>query len=366
MLDNILAIPALAVGAFFAVSYFISPDTIVIQQISVPPALEDRGYTAEVATVLLSDKIAQVTDEAGTNRGAFIAEGTAQAKSVEALSDWFGLAQPIRATQVALGFLPYSFSGEVVEEGDDLVLHIRGQSPAYWNYRMTKRVGDGDVHALMQSAAVELMRELDPYLVAVRAFRADIRKGEYTETKRSIDHALVYAPRSNLPWVYALWAHVLHLEGDDAGAIMKNRQALALDPTFPRPMMRWGEILASMGRHDEAIGRFKKTLEIDPHYPEAIVFWARSLIAQGKMDEARRKYEQAYAMAPNFPRIVRSYAQYLAEYGNKVKAADIMRRAVELTGGQQTRYVRELREIQREIEPSLREFPQAAEPSRHQ
>lgn len=361
MLDNLLSIPVLAVGAFFAVSYFISPDTIVIQNISVPPSMEDQGYTGDVATTMLSDSIARVSDAAGTNRGAFVAEETAQAKSVEALSDWFGLAQPIRATQVALGFLPYSFSGEFVEDGDELVLRIRGQSSEYWHFNMVKRGPKDDVDALLEEAAIGLLKELDPYLIAVYHFRHEIPSREFPKTKDAIDHALVHAPRANLPWVYALWAHVLFFEGDLEGSIMKNRQAMALDPTFPRPMMRWGEALATMGLHDEAIGRFKKTLEIDPHYPEAIVYWAKSLIAQGKIKEATRKYEEAYNMSPDFPRIVHAYGMHLAEYGNKVKAAEILRRAVELDDGHNARYVRDLRKVQLMVEPKLKAIQEEAD-----
>lgn len=356
MLDNILTIPALAVGAFFAVSYFISPDTIVIQNISVPPALEDQGYSEAVATTMVSDSVARISDEAGTNRGAYVAEETAQAKSVEALSDWFGLAQPIRATQVALGFLPYSFSGEFVEDGEDLVLRIRGQSSEYWHFIVEQRGSKDDIDTLISNAAIELLKELDPYLIAVYHFRHEIPSGEFTNTKDAIDHALIHAPRKNLPWVYALWAHVLFFEGDLEGSIMKNRQALALDPTFPRPMMRWGESLQKMGLHEEAIGRFKKTLEIDPHYPEAVVYWANSLLAQGKIKEAGLKFREAYDMSPDFPRIVHAYGMYQAEYGNKVKAADILRRAVELDDGHNTKFVRDLRRVQRMVEPGLNDI----------
>ncbi|WP_420562338.1 tetratricopeptide repeat protein [Thalassobaculum sp.] len=356
MLDNILTIPALAVGAFFAVSYFISPDTIVIQNISVPPSLEDQGYSEAVATTMLSDSVARISDEAGTNRGAYVAEETAQAKSVEALSDWFGLAQPIRATQVALGFLPYSFSGEFVEDGEELVLRIRGQSSEYWHFLLEKRGTKDDIPGLMNDAAIDLLKELDPYLIAVYHFRREIPSKDFTKTKEAVTHALVHAPRKNLPWVYALWAHILFFEGDLEGSIMKNRQALALDPTFPRPMMRWGEALQTMGLHDEAIGRFKKTLEIDPYYPEALVYWADSLIAQGQIKEAGLKLREAYDMAPDFPRIVHAYGMYHAEHGNKVRAADILRRAVELDDGHNEKFVRDLRKVQLMIEPRLKDI----------
>src|SRR3546814_17591511 len=86
-------------------------------------------------------------------------------------------------------------------------------------------------------------------------------------------------------------------------AIVKFRQALTLDPTFARPMMRWGDALANQGRYEDAIGRYQKTLEIDSRYPAALVGWADSLIALGRDDEPRLQYAAAVATDPTFPRI---------------------------------------------------------------
>jgi tetratricopeptide (TPR) repeat protein len=353
-LDSIITIPLLAVGAFFGVSYFVSPSTIVIQGLSVPKQIEEeQGYNSDVVSGLLSNALARIADTAGTNRGNYVSEGSAQAQSVEALSDWFGLAQPIRATQVALGFLPYAFSGEFIQEGDDLILRINGESSKYWHFEMERRRSDGNVQALIHETALGLLQEIDPYVVAVYHFRREIPTKDFTLTKHAIDHALVHSPRKNLPWVYALLAHVLSLEGDYEGSILKNRQALALDPAFPRPMMRWGENLAIMGRHDEAIGRFKKVLEIEPKYPEALVFWAKSLIAKGDLKGAHAKYREAYEMDPNFDRTVHAYGIFLSEHGDKVLAADLLRRAVTLGNGHNEKYIADLRRVQREVDPVI-------------
>jgi len=363
MLDSVFTIPLLAVGAFFGVSYFVSPDTIAIQEFSVPTQIEEeQGFSSKVVSSLLSDALARISETAGTNRGNYVSEGSAQAKSVEALSDWFGLAQPIRATQVALGFLPYAFAGEFIKEEDELILRLTGVSPRYWHFELEVRRSDGDVRALIQEAAIGLLKEIDPYVVAVYHFRNEIPTRDFTKTKDSIDHALVHSPRQNLPWVYALLAHVMFFEGDYEGSILKNRQALALDPNFPRPMMRWGENLAVLGRHEEAIGRYKKVLEIEPIYPEALIYWGKSLIAMGDIKAAAAKFEEAYKMDPNFPRIANAYGLFLAEYGDKAKAADILRRAVTLGEGHNKRYIADLRRVQREVDPALeKSLPLAAQ-----
>ncbi|MCR9178246.1 MAG: tetratricopeptide repeat protein, partial [Alphaproteobacteria bacterium] len=114
-----------------------------------------------------------------------------------------------------------------------------------------------------------------------------------------------------------------------------------------------GENLAVLGRHDEAIGRFKRVLEIDPNYPEAVVYWANSLMAKNDMAGARAKFREAYEMDPNFDRIVHAYGMFLAENGDKVQAADLLRRAVTLGDGHNAKYVADLRRVQREVDPVL-------------
>src|SRR3546814_17945295 len=83
MFDGFLTLPVLAVGAFFAVSYFVNPETIIIEEISVPLYLEYRGFNNEVATGLLTEEVAKIAHAATTNRGTMPAELTAQGRSVE-------------------------------------------------------------------------------------------------------------------------------------------------------------------------------------------------------------------------------------------------------------------------------------------
>lgn len=355
MFDGFLSLPVLAVGAFFAVSYFVNPATIIIEDISVPHHLSDLGVTHEVAAGMLTEKMAKIADAAGSSRGTLTTELTAQGRSVEALSDWFGLASPIRSTQVALGFLPYTFEGEIIEKGDDLVLAIKGKSPKYWHFSIEEHGPADDVEGLIQKVALRLMQEIDPYLVAVYHFREESAKREFPLTKEAIDFALVHADRRQLPWTYALLGDALRREGNYEQAIVKFRQAMILDPSFPRPMMRWGNALADQGRYDEAIGRYKKTLEIAPQYPEALIAWGEALTALGQHDEARRKYEEAVAMDPHFPRILFAYGKYLAANGDKAGGAEYLRQALHLEGGHNQTYVAALRKVQREVDPVLEE-----------
>ncbi|MBT5267574.1 MAG: tetratricopeptide repeat protein [Rhodospirillaceae bacterium] len=355
MIDGFVTLPALAIGAFFTVSFFIDPSTIVVDKIDVPGAMEDKGYNGEVTAERFSDALAHIAESAGTNRGNLVSEERARAKSVEALTDWFGFARPIRAAQVALGFLPYTFAGEVVEDKDKLFLHVRGQSPSFYHFEIVSEGTIADPDGMIEDAAFKLMRHIDPYMLAVYHFRRDFRTKDFTQTFKELDHCLVAAPKEQIPWVYALWGHALFRLGKNEQAIIKYRQAMLLDPTFPRPMMRWGEVLASEGKHDEAINRFKKTLEIEPRYPEALVFWAKSLEAKGDLATARSKYEDAAHMAPDFARVRHSYGKFLESQGENLSAQIEFRKAYDLDRGKKS-YTQSLRRIQRKIDPALSEI----------
>jgi len=367
VIDNLIVVPLLAAVAFLTVSYFANSSTIIIQEISVTEEMQGHGLTGEVVTEMLSSSIDKVSTAAGTNRGTLVSLESARSKSVEALSDSFGLRKPIRAAQIALGWLPYTFDGVFLKKDDGLRFRLHGVSPSYSEYKDEFVSETGDVEMLVREAAISILQSIDPYLIAVYTFRQESEQSkargtpDYTETKEAIAHALIHEDRDHLPWVYALWGAVYYAEGDYEAAIIRYRQALKLDPTFPRPMMRWGQALAALGRHDEAIGRYKATLAIDPLYPEALVLWGQSLIAKGEIEQARVMYQRAAAMAPDFPRIVHAYGMFESQYGNKLVAADYLRRAVELEGiqgrhnelGSSARYRSTLHEIQREIDPAI-------------
>lgn len=354
MLDGFLSLPVMAVAAFFTVSYFVNPGTIIIEKMSVPQNFDwDTGYTGYAAAGEFTRYVSDIAEAAGTNRGTRTNELTAQGRSVEALSDWFGLGEPIRSTQVALGFLPYTFSGKLIKKGDDLTLKVFGESPAYWDFALSEKGSVDDVSGLLKRGAIRLMQKIDPYLVAVYHFREETAASGYPETKAAIDYCFVHAPRNELPWVYALLGDVFRREGKYEEAIIKFRQALTLDPSFPRPMMRWGNALANQGRHEEAIGRYQKTLEIDPIYPEALVAWAESLDAMGQHEQAHLKYVEAVSMDPEFPRILFAYGKHLEQYGDKAGATEYLRRAVHYDGGHNQAYVQELRRAQRNLDPAL-------------
>src|SRR3546814_5685020 len=85
-----------------------------------------------------------------------------------------------------------------------------------------------ELDSMIHTASLQLMQEIDPYLVAVYHFRNETAESGYPLTKKAIDFCLVHADRRQLPWTYALWGDMLRREGKYEDAIVKFRQALTL------------------------------------------------------------------------------------------------------------------------------------------
>ncbi len=350
-----LLVPAMMVGAFGLFSMFVDPSSIVVTELTVPPSIEDRGYTGTVPALRFTNEIETITRQAGTNRGNLITSEDARARSVEALTDWFGLAQPFRATQVAVGLLPFTFRGGIFELGDGkLEFQLHGQSPEYADFELVVEGTDDDLNGLFNKAALGLLSEIDPYMVAVYHFRREIPTKDFTQTLAAIDNCLVRVPEEQMPWVYALWGHSFHFRGEYEKAIDKYQHALELNPDFVRPMMRWGETLAAMGDHDAAIAKYQELLAKEPVYPEALVMWAKSLLAQGDKAGGFAKYQEAVEMTPRFARIRRDYGRFLMSEGLYAEAAEEFRTAVTLAPHRESLKTW-LRKAQRALDPDLAE-----------
>src|SRR3546814_13982494 len=115
-------------------------------------------------------------------------------------------------------------------------LSIRGRSPAYRKLSIDEHGRIDDVEGLFHSAALRLMQEIDPYLVAVYHFRKEGAASDYPLTTTAIDFFIVHAYRTQLPWVYALSRHVLHNDSRYEQATGKFRPAPPTHPHAPRPL----------------------------------------------------------------------------------------------------------------------------------
>jgi len=119
--------------------------------------------------------------------------------------------------------------------------------------------------------------------------------------------------------------------GDDATAIQKYREALALRGKEEVVGIHYalGSLYAKMGKDVEAAEEFKKELKINPN--DALALWKLGELGlHTDPQEARGYLERAVILNPDLPQAALAYGRVLARGGETEKAVEQFQRVVRL------------------------------------
>lgn len=349
-MDLTIPLGILAVAFGFAIATDIN--TIQFEPIHTPDTLMWNGYTPAVVTSIFADDLRDIDKKASTARGSVYSEPGTDEKAIESLTDYFELRKPIKIIQYALGLVPYTMSGEITHEDEGYRLTVRIITSDKRILIVSRTDTNSDPRNLIRATAVDAMRAIDPYLIAVYYFRQEAAGGKYTKTREEIQHCLTVVPRERLHWPYALWGSLHHNLGEYDKAVEKFAMSHQINPAFPRALLRWGETYAIQGRHDLAIEKYKQTLERDAYYVEAYNSWAASLVALGRTEEAIATLETSLRLNPKFAKTYVQYAELLDGLGKKEEALAMLRRGQEKDPKTDS-YVRPLRRLLDRLDPGF-------------
>lgn len=127
-------------------------------------------------------------------------------------------------------------------------------------------------------------------------------------------------------------AHLLALR-DDAGAIVKLKEAIQQHPTDPRPLDHLAGCLMSMGRLREARDAAKLAVRLDPDHPVYQSRLAEILLELGELSEGQKLARSITAKFPNFASAWGDLEKVHMAAGQSVEAEACARRASELQPG---------------------------------
>ena len=119
--------------------------------------------------------------------------------------------------------------------------------------------------------------------------------------------------------------------GDDATAIQKYREALALRGKEEVVGIHYalGSLYAKMGKDVQAAEEFKKELKINPN--DALALWKLGELGlHTDPQEARGYLERAVILNPDLPQAALAYGRVLARGGETEKAVEQFQRVVRL------------------------------------
>jgi tetratricopeptide (TPR) repeat protein len=217
-------------------------DSVVIDAFRVPADIAQRGMSGDVVANQFLDRLAQLQAQTDSSRapGTYASDWGNQIK-VEIPNTGVSIGEAYRYLAGWLGHQTH-ISGEVWHAENGIALTIRTNSNSSLAFEGRER----DLGALLMRAAESVYGQTQPYRYAVYL----TTHGRGAEEEKILRNLTVDGPESEKPWAYTLWAFSATGAGDDAEALRRSRQAVALAPDLPLALNDLADMEAWAG-HDE-------------------------------------------------------------------------------------------------------------------
>jgi tetratricopeptide (TPR) repeat protein len=312
-------------------------NVVVIDPIRLPEPLRQMGYSEDVAAHRLWDEVVQINESTPTAKDRVALLPASQQMDFEAPGAGVSLQAVVHMLRTFFDLDETRIAGEFIcstrdckTEGLALRLRVfRGDGMKIISLSpIGERTGGAEINGYFHTAALELLRELDPYVVAFFLYRTDKEAARRealqliapTHPQRkwalnllgfiaadSGDHdgaigwyrrAIAADEEDEFAIAYNNWGVALRAKGDPDGAIAKYQRAIDLDPENAFAYSNWGDALSDKGDLDGAIAKHARAAEIDPQSGFAYNSWGNALYIKGDLDGAIAKYMRATELDP--------------------------------------------------------------------
>ena len=244
MFEVTAALIALAVIVMIAAAVWSAAhdDSVVIDAFRMPADIAQRGLSGDVIANQFLDRLAQLQAQTDSSRapGTYASDWGSQIK-VEIPDTGVSIGEAYRYLAGWLGHQTH-ISGEVWRTENGIALTIRTSG----NSSMAFEGRERDLGALLMRAAESVYGQTQPYRYAVYL----TTHGRGVEEERILRNLALDGPESEKPWAYTLWAFSATNAGDNAEALRRAREAVALAPDLPLALNDLADMEAWAG-HDE-------------------------------------------------------------------------------------------------------------------
>jgi tetratricopeptide (TPR) repeat protein len=330
---------ALLLGSLLAVIAFTAAelrrDVVVIDPIRLPESLKKMGYSEEVAALRLWDAVAKINAATPTVKDRVALLPATQRVDFEAPGAGMSMQTIVRMMRRFLDVGETRIAGEFICESEacepqSLALRLRVFRNEGMEIIYLPPVGElsenKEIDRYFENAALELLRQLDPYVVAFYLYQTDKAAAEREAVQ------LIGPTDPQLKWALNLLGLIANSKGDYAAAQEWYRRAAIADPgsEFSLAYINWGDTLLQTGDHKGAIAKYKRAAELDPESTLAVTSWGVALMNAGDFGGAISKFARAAEISPLEASIYNSWGAVLARTNDQDGAIEKFRLASEL------------------------------------
>jgi tetratricopeptide (TPR) repeat protein len=297
-----LALSLVLLGALAALLYAIVRElrrnTLFLDPIEVPRALDARGYSPRVVAERLLDALSAMRRKA---------PALSELRGVERDATLVDLHQPGRLSLQGIARHVHRLlrvpeihvGGEITREGGGYELTLRRRERA--NASIVGIRSSADIGSLLAMGAEDVLRMIDPWVLAHHYFARESREEgtEFARTLATLDHMLTHAGAAERPWVLNMQGVCLMQQKRLEEAIDRFAKGAVAAPQLPFIHQNWANALDLMGRFDEARAHRLRALEIPGRTAALIAGNAINASLLHRHDQALALARRALALAPD-------------------------------------------------------------------
>jgi tetratricopeptide (TPR) repeat protein len=240
---------ALLVALVYALWRELRRNAIVLDEITVPREMAERGYTPAVVTERLLFEIGTIQACASTQKPRRHLAASAQQLDIQLPGGQLSIKSLARYFRHLFMLPEQHLGGEIVRDGDEFLLRLRRRDDSSSAVERVRRARDAET--LLGAAAEEAMRLIDPYVLASYLFEQELPGPEFPRTFDALQHVVASRP-DEAPWAFDLWGLLLLNRDENEAALEKLHRGFAADPTLQSPVSEELMVaLVRLGRADE-------------------------------------------------------------------------------------------------------------------
>jgi tetratricopeptide (TPR) repeat protein len=269
----------------------------VVDTISVPKPLVDRGYSQDVAAQRFRDAIAKFVAPLKTDLTT--SEVALHAEQPDIVVPTVGIS--LDAVMSLLRSLlrstrSQSMGGELTIDDDKLWLRLRLNGVEF--YRSKEGVDPQNLDAVFAAAVPEAIRKIAPYLLAQSYYNGKNLDGAFDLAK----WITANLPESdeNVTHAYNLRGIILTQRKQYAEAEEELHKAVGVNNAFAAPHVNLGNIRRVNNKLPEAIEEYREAIRINPRDALAYNLLGIVLSDTGKQQEAIEQLRAAAAIDPKW------------------------------------------------------------------
>jgi tetratricopeptide (TPR) repeat protein len=361
--SGLLAFPIIGFGLVFA-TLVVAASELSIEPFTVPPFMEERGYSEAVVTEAFIDHLRVIDRTAGSSiRGINLDYNNLQISFAE-FGNFFQINELVDGVRNLAGLVRFHVDGRITGTEEEIALTVRVFDGSRTSPTRIFSVGGSpeEVEPLLQNMAERVIETIDPYLAIlywrrreVACYRdpadcgnldPDVYAGRSYEFPRMLEVASrLFATRlveEHAP-AYSLLGRAFMIQAESDPTLTPAEReriydrathyldaALVQQPDFLFALLNHGLIAAARRNYELADVYFAHAVEADPNDLQTRVMWADLLAEQGRTLDALYQYVAAVELSPTDSRLRAALADGYAALGLPQAALEQMMVATRL------------------------------------